>query len=93
MHLLPADPVGWNVCRLFTSKAENYTAFFDDENAQRYSDSFRILATYQSDQDGIEPENLAEVQRIAGKAQREILMTARTESGPVGFISDLPKII
>ncbi len=92
VRIIPADPVSWNVYHLLASEAEAYTAFFDDENAQRYSDSFRILAPYQPDQDGIEPENLAEAQRIAEIAQREILVTARTESGPIGFISNLPKI-
>jgi hypothetical protein len=74
------------------AKPKITSSFFDDENTQRYFDSFRILAHYQSDQDGIEPENLAEAQRIAGIAQREILVIARTESGPIGFISILPKI-
>lgn len=90
VRLFPADPASWNVYRLLAPEAERYTAFFDDEDAQQYKGYFRILAPFEPDLDPVEPENLAEAQRIAALPPKRLWITARSETGPAGFISEPP---
>lgn len=93
VRLFPADPASWNVYRLLAPEAQHYTAFFGDTPGSRSSGSFRLLAPFQAGVDLIEPENLAETQRIAALPPKQLRMTARGEDGPAGFISELPEIL
>lgn len=93
VRLFPADPASWNIYQSIAAEAQYYTAFFDNKQSQQYKDNFRLLAPFQPDQDLVEPENLAEAQRIAALPPKRLHITARRQGGPAGFISEYPEIL
>jgi hypothetical protein len=93
VRLFPADPAIWSVYKLLTHEANYYTAFYEGAASPYYRDNFRLLDPFQPDLDQVEPENLAEAQRIAALPPKRLCLTARDEHGPAGFISEFPEIL
>jgi hypothetical protein len=95
VELAPADPVSWNIYRLQSDEANQYTAFpIDGRKPRAYGAApFRILAPFDPQQDAVEPENLAEAQRIEALPPRRLVVTARSQEGVEGFISEMPGIL
>jgi hypothetical protein len=92
VRLFPADPAIWSVYKLLTHEGNYYTAFYEGAASPYYRDNFRSLDPFQPDVDPIEPENLAEAQRIAALLPKQLCLTARDEHGHAGFISEFPEI-
>jgi hypothetical protein len=93
VRLFPADPAIWSVYKLLTHEGNYYTAFYEGAASPYYRDNFRLLDPLQPDIDQVEPENLAEAQRIATLPPKRLCLTARDEHGPAGFISEFPEIL
>ncbi len=93
VRLSPADPVSWNVYQKLAPESQHYTAFFEGYEANQHKNDFRLLAPFKPKLDPIEPENLAEAQRIASLPPKRLRLTARDEAGPRGFISEFPEIL
>lgn len=86
--LHPADPVTWRLYSTLAREARDYNAF-----SRAREGTFRMLAPFDADLDFIQPENAEEAARIRASAERELIVTARTADGPVGFISGWPEIL
>ncbi len=95
VHLTPADPVSWQLYQRLTLEAGYYNAF---ETAAAWASPhhrrpFRFLAPFEAEMDLVQPENLAEAQRLAALPPRQLIITARTDQGAAGFISELPVLL
>lgn len=88
VRLGPADPVHWQLYDRLTVEADYYNAF--NRVSPHHKGLFRLLAPFQADFDRVQPENLAEAQRLAALPVRKLVVTARSEHGVAGFISELP---
>ena len=85
--LHPADPVTWRLYEAVAPEARSYSAF---EGAP--GGAFRLLAPFDPDLDMVQPENEDEAARLRSSDERELLVTARSADGPVGFISGWPDV-
>ncbi len=92
VELSPADPVQWRLYTALTDEGESYSAFPSAERRSREPNSFRLLAPFDAAQDQIQPENQAEAERLRALPRRKLIVTARSEQGVAGFISELPTV-
>ena len=86
--LSPADPVQWYI--YWTETVEtSYCSFcmpIDDEK------KIRILAPFDPERDKVQPENLAEAQRLAGLTPKKLITTTPPQGSQPGFISSWPEV-
>jgi hypothetical protein len=93
VRLFPADPAVWSIYKLLMQEAHYYTAFYEGAVSSYYTDRFRLLAPFRPELDPVEPENLAEAERIAAIPPKRLCQTASDEHGTAGFISEFPEIL
>jgi hypothetical protein len=86
--LHPADPVTWGLYAAVTYESWSYSAF----NVAR-TGAFRLLAPFDPELDIVQPENEEEAARLRSAGERELIVTARSAEGPLGFISGWPDVL
>ena len=84
--LAPADPVQWQVYGRI-SREEGFYSSFD---RYRGSGLIRILAPFDPAQDVVQPENLAEAERLAALSAHRLKVTMRDHGVVAGFSSSWP---
>ena len=77
---------------LLTTESEYYSAFLAPRQRTRLTESFRLLAPSAPVTERILPENQAEADRLRALPPRQLIVTARSEQGVAGFISELPTV-
>ena len=85
--LAPADAIVWSLYRRLAAEARYYSCF---EPYYSGTQPFRILAPYDERLDRLNPENVAEAERIRALPPRKLAITIKTKEGPAGFISQWP---
>ncbi len=84
--LSPADPVHWQLYSRVSREGSYYSSF----NGHRGSGLIRILAAFDPERDLVQPENLAEAERLTTLPTHRLISTLRVEGQMVGFISSWP---
>lgn len=84
--LHPADPVHWQLYSRMTREAGMYSSF----NQYWGGGMIRTLAPFDPERDTVQPENLAEAERLAGLPVGKPIPTIQAGGKTVGFISSWP---
>ncbi|MEZ4295286.1 MAG: HEAT repeat domain-containing protein [Polyangiaceae bacterium] len=88
VRLSPADPALWSIYAMSSGEADRYSAFRPDP-----IDSVRLLAPADSTRDHLQPENVAEIARIAEQPPSSIRITGNKGGEVAAFISGWPSAL